>query len=156
MHGNVYNIINYTFKVKVKRVTILTRHQTREMVFILLFESMFNKDSMAEIIETAKECDELEITPQVEEWALSVWGKLEVIDQIVEKHCVKWSMERICKVSLAIVRLATYEIFFTDDIDIGVAINEAVEISKKFSLPDDTSFVNGILGSISKESNKEQ
>ena len=83
--------------------------------------------------------------------AVKVIDNLEVIDASVEKHSVKWKMNRISKVALAVMRLAICEILFYDDIPVGVSINEAVELCKKYASKDDYSFVNGILSSVAKE-----
>ena len=62
-----------------------------------------------------------------------------------------WKTSRMNKVDLAILRLAVYEIKWDDDVPVKVAINEAVELSKKFGGDESSSFVNGILGKIAKE-----
>jgi N utilization substance protein B len=77
--------------------------------------------------------------------------KLQYIDQLIQSNTTGWAKERIAKVDLAILRLALYEILFRDDIPDSVAINEAVEIAKKYSTDDSGSFVNGVLGKIIRE-----
>ena len=76
----------------------------------------------------------------------------DIIDQKIA-HNLKsgWKISRISKVSLAILRVAVYEMLYLDDIPVSVSINEAVELSKKYSIPDDTSFINGVLGAVAKE-----
>ena len=64
---------------------------------------------------------------------------------------MKWSKERISRVALAIMRLAVYEMLYVDDIPVSVSINEAVELAKKYGGDEDSSFVNGVLGGISRE-----
>ena len=59
-------------------------------------------------------------------------------------------MDRITKVSLAILRIAVCELLFMDDIPVGVSINEAVELAKNYASVEDSQFINGVLGSISK------
>lgn len=63
----------------------------------------------------------------------------------------KWKIERLNKVSLGIMRLAVYELKYLDDIPANVTINEAVELSKKFSGEDEYKFVNGVLGAIARD-----
>ncbi|MFZ5353557.1 MAG: transcription antitermination factor NusB [Bacillota bacterium] len=73
---------------------------------------------------------------------------LEKIDEEINTSTIGWKKERIAKVDLAILRLAVYEILFRDDIPDSVSANESIEISKKFSTEDSSSFVNGVIGKI--------
>lgn len=72
------------------------------------------------------------------------------IDEKIDKASNGWSVNRIGKVELAILRLAVYEILYDDDIPAGVAIDEAVELSKRFGQDSSSSFVNGILATFAK------
>ena len=76
--------------------------------------------------------------------------KLPEIDAKIEELCVGWKKERIGKVELTILRLAVYEALFDEDVPTNVAINEAVELAKKYGGDDSPSFVNGILGKLVK------
>ncbi len=76
---------------------------------------------------------------------VAVLDKLDEIDEKIKKTSKGWSIDRIGKVELAILRLAVYEIEYDDDVPAGVAINEAVELAKKFGQKDAYSFVNGVL-----------
>lgn len=69
------------------------------------------------------------------------------LDQYIEKYAKGWRFERIPLVAGAIMRLAMYEILYMPEIPNGAAINEAVEIAKKYENPDVVRFINGILGS---------
>lgn len=80
--------------------------------------------------------------------------KMEVIDSHIEEHLEGWKLDRIAKVDLSALRIAIYEILYRDDIPIEVAINEAIEIVKKFSNEDSFKFVNGVLGSFIREVKK--
>ena len=129
----------------------MTRHEARETAFIILFEKLFRPDdSIDEIVSSAEESDFF----QVDDFILSVTGKAgekqDEIDGMIEKNLVGWTIKRISKVSLAVLRLAVSEILYFDDIPVSVSINEAVEITKKYSTAQDASFVNGVLGSVSK------
>ena len=79
-----------------------------------------------------------------------MFENLEKIDGIISKNAVGWSINRITKTSLAVLRLAIYEIEFVEDIPVSVSINEAVELTKKYSTKEDSSFVNGILSTVAK------
>jgi len=73
------------------------------------------------------------------------------LDGYIAKYARGWRFERIPLVAGAIMRVAMYEAMYRDDIDVGVAINEAVEIAKKYETPETVKFINGILGSFSRE-----
>lgn len=75
----------------------------------------------------------------------------EEIDQVIDSTLVGWDIHRLAKVDLAIIRLASYEIFYCPEIPTKVSINEAVELAKKFSTDDSSRFINGILGSVIKK-----
>lgn len=79
--------------------------------------------------------------------------KVVFIDEYIVKYSKDWSIERMSKIDLAILRVAIYEILYKDDIPSSVSINEAVELAKKYSHEDASSFINGILGSVYIESN---
>lgn len=71
----------------------------------------------------------------------------EIIDASVSEHLNKWTLDRIAKIDLAILRLATYELKYTDIPD-KVVINEALNLSKKFGDDESRKFINGVLGAI--------
>ena len=75
------------------------------------------------------------------------------IDQKIVKNSKDWTLDRMSRIDLAIMRVAIYEILYREDIPASVSINEAVELAKKYSHKDAGSFINGILGSIYSESN---
>lgn len=75
------------------------------------------------------------------------------IDNCIIKYSKDWSVERMSKVDLSILRVAIFELLYKEDIPASVTINEAVEIAKKYSHEDASSFINGILGSVYRESN---
>lgn len=126
----------------------LTRHQMRENAFILVFERIFNNDSAQELLETARENEELDITPEVESMFLGVVRYQDSIDEIISANLKNWRMERISKVSLAILRLGVYEIVYCDNIDDDIVVSECVRLASDFAYEDDISFINGVLGSI--------
>ena len=77
------------------------------------------------------------------------------LDTYIEKYAKGWRFERISLVASAIMRLAMYEIMYMPDIPHGVAINEAVELTRKYDEPETAKFVNGILGSFLRQEIKE-
>ncbi len=71
-------------------------------------------------------------------------------NELISKYLKSWKLSRLPKVSLAILYVAIYEMKYADSVPDNVAINEAVELAKKYSSKDDASFINGILGAISR------
>ena len=111
----------------------MNRRLARENTFILIFESIFKQDEVAEEIFTkATEIRGLEYDDYVKKIFFGSYENASVIDSAIEKHLVGWKSERISPVSKALIRLAAYEIMFVDDIPAKVSINEAVELSKKY------------------------
>ena len=131
----------------------MTRKQAREEAFILVFEKEFNSDSVSDILEMAVEVREIEPDDYIKEVFFGVFDNLEVIDDTISENAVGWSIKRISKSALAVLRLAIYEIKFVDSIPVSVSINEAVEIAKKYATKEDASFINGILSTVAKQNN---
>ncbi len=128
----------------------MNRTKAREYSFILLFEYKFQPDEIENIlkdfIEEYKPGDQEEYIQRV------VGGVIENITEIDEKIAEvseSWKVERISCVSLAVLRLAVYEILFCEDIPSVVSVNEAVALAKKFDGDEAAPFINGILGKIS-------
>lgn len=131
----------------------MRRSEIREHVFKLLFRVEFH--DAADLDEQDKLYFEpLTLTPEhqqlITERTKKIEEKLSEIDSKIEELCVGWKKERIGKVELTIIRLAVYEALFDDDVPVNVAINEAVELAKKYGGDDSPSFVNGILGKLVK------
>lgn len=72
------------------------------------------------------------------------------LDSEIEKYAKGWSLKRISKISLAILRCAMCEIIYMDDVPEKVAINEAITVAKKYEEPETVSFINGVLGSFAR------
>jgi len=72
------------------------------------------------------------------------------LDGYIEKYAVGWKFSRISRTAAAILRLAMYEVLYMPDIPDSAAINEAVELAKRYETPETVSFINGILGSFSR------
>lgn len=129
---------------------MMTRHQMREAAFLLTFERIFNSDSIESVIETAKECETVSVDERVIAWVTGIDAKKEEIDAQIEKHLKNWTLARISKVSLAVLRVAIYELLFVEDMETNVSISEAVKIAQKYSTKEDVSFVNGVLAGVAK------
>lgn len=136
----------------------MTRSAQRETLFQLLFGIEFNEiDNMEEqadvflsLVEPAPSSKDIKV---IKEKALNVISKLSDIDEELKEKVTGWDLTRIGKVELAILRLGVYEIRYDDNVPESVAINEAVELAKKFGPDSSSSFVNGVLAKFtSKES----
>ena len=130
----------------------MTRKEAREQAFILIFEHEFRKtETFEEIVDTA----EAYFNEKVNEFsyilAKNAIENAETIDGYIEKYSLNWKKVRISKVNLAVLRLAIGEILYYDDTPDSVAINEAVEIVKKYGGDEEKAYVNGVLGKFVKE-----
>ena len=129
---------------------MLTRKQAREQAFILIFEKCFKEETVDEILELAVEFREFETDDYTINAFKGVYENVELLDSKISENTKKWDINRISRVSLAILRLALYEILFVDEIPVSVSANEAVELAKKYSTENDAAFVNGVIGSITR------
>ena len=129
----------------------MTRREAREQAFIVLFEKIFDNDvTISEIVSTAKEAELIKINSFAENILSAVEENFSEIDEVIEANSQDWTISRLPKVTLAILRLAVAEIKYIEDVPDGVAVNEAVELAKKYGTNEDASFINGILGTIAK------
>ncbi len=137
----------------------MKRSLIREHIFVLVFMSEFNPpDEMPEEVRLYmdnldKKADEAG-REEIEEKFSKLLPLIPEIDKMIDSHSEKWSVSRMGKVELSIIRLAVYEIFHDDTVPDKVAINEAVELAKKYGQDGAGAFVNGVLAGIMKD-NKE-
>lgn len=130
----------------------MTRTELREHVFKMLFQIEFYKaEEMPEnlrlyfeLMEDAADDDKAYIQRKYE----AIIAKLAEIDELLNEKSEGWKTSRMNKVDLTILRLALFEMKWDEDIPVGVAINEAVELAKKFSGKEGPSFVNGVLAKL--------
>lgn len=133
----------------------MSRKIAREAAVKLLYQMEINEDFSDGVKENflkynrLKE-DEIEYLDRVFKPLIE---KLSLIDSKIEKYSQGWKINRIAKVDLSILRLAIFEIMYMDDIPVEVSINEALEISKKYSTEESSKFINGLLGGFVKEWN---
>ena len=131
---------------------IMTRKEERELAFTLIFEKIFNDElTIEEISNNAVEARLIEENTFAFSLAQLTYEHIEEIDNIINENSVGWKVERLPKVSLALMRLAICEILYVPSIPSGVSINEAVELAKKFASQEDAAFINGILGKYVRE-----
>ena len=128
----------------------MNRSELREQVFKLLFRVEFNHmEDMSEQEELFTTTSDKEFSTKdadyIREKYENIASKLPEIDEAINKETTGWNTSRIAKVDLTILRLAIYEIKYDESVPTGVAINEAVELAKKFGQDGSPSFVNGVL-----------
>lgn len=128
------------------------RRELREQIFMLLFRIEFNRaEEMPEQRKFFFEDSEAAISEKDEVYISEKYDnivkKKEALDGALDAAADGWKTERMSKVDLTILRLALYEIRFDEDVPASVAINEAVELAKKFGQDASPSFINGVLAS---------
>lgn len=129
----------------------MTRREMREAAFTLIFAQILNKSDPEEVIAAASEIDDFKLNDVAKNLFSDVVLKASEIDDIISKYSRTRTIARIPTSSLAILRLALYEIIYDESMPMNVAISEAVLLSKKYSDDADVSFVNGVLGAYSRD-----
>lgn len=133
--------------------TPMSRYAAREYVFALLFAKAFAPEDDPDAFYACEiENAELELgtqTDYVHDVFFGVMDKLAEIDALISENAVGWNLERLAKVTLAIMRLAAYEMSYVDDVPKRVALNEAVELAKKYDDDNAPAYINGVLNTIS-------
>lgn len=128
------------------------RSELREHIFRILFRIEFQpKEEMEE--QLALYLEELESAKDTEKEYIrtkyaAIVEKVEMIDEKINASVTGWKTSRMGKVDLTILRLAVYEIEWDEEVPQGVAINEAVELAKRYGGEESPSFINGVLGKI--------
>ena len=130
----------------------MTRKEAREWVIKYLYSRTF-QDQCVESLSDFLKNQELDLNEEAYMHAVvaGVEGNLDVIDSDIERYLRSWTTARIPKLDLAILRAAVFEIKYSEEVPTGVAINEAVEIAKKYSTDESYRFINGVLGAIARE-----
>lgn len=127
----------------------MKRQRSREIAMELLFSMEISKNSYEETIECFVEDYEMDLKTidleYIKEVIKSVVDHKEEIDEVIKNSLINWTIDRVSKVNLTIVRLAIAEMLYINDVPEVVAINEAIELTKKYSDDKSVSFVNGAL-----------
>ncbi len=132
----------------------MTRSEAREQAFILVFEKIFNPElSIDEMKAFAEESELFTIDKFAEKLVLCVFDNCEAIDGTIKSYLKGWTIARIPKVALALLRLAVAEIMYFENVPDKVSANEAVELAKKYAGEKDVPFINGVLGSVIRGKN---
>jgi N utilization substance protein B len=117
----------------------------REALFYLVFESLFSPDEPEKILENTASADNFDIDDDTRERFLRLCENTEKIDSLITKHSQKRVFSRLPKVSAAVLRVAFYEILFTE-LHPNIAVSEAVRFATDFAEETDVKFINGVLG----------
>lgn len=139
---------------------MMGRHELREQVFRLLFRAEFHSPEDLQkqmelfmtdmpVEDTAQETSEKELG-YITERCEKVREHMEQLDKVIDDHTEGWDHTRMGKVELTVLRLGAFEILFDEDIPDSVAINEAIELAKKYGQETSGGFVNAILAKIMK------
>ena len=128
------------------------RSELREHIFKMIFGIEFSSEEQVEeqlllYLDQLVDVSEKDNTYMLNK-AKAVVAKVEEIDQMINENTTGWKTGRMNKVDLSILRLAVYEMKYDEDVPVKVAINEAVELAKRFSGDEGPAFVNGVLGKL--------
>lgn len=128
----------------------LSRPEVREGAFLVLYQLLFGT-SLEEIDELNAEAFDMAKNEQTDEIVNGVLEHDEELRDIIAKYSASRSVSRIAKVNMIILKIAVYEMKYCERVPNAAAINEAVELAKKYSLKSDSGFINGILNSYMRE-----
>lgn len=128
----------------------LSRPEVREGAFLELYQISFGT-TLEEIDELNPDAFDMAKNEQTDELVRGVLKHDEEICEIIGKYSNKRAVARIAKVNLTILKIAVYEMKYCDRVPNAAAINEAVELAKKYSLKKDSGFINGILNSYMRD-----
>jgi transcription antitermination factor NusB len=132
----------------------MNRREAREIVFALIYEMDFHRDDdPAEVYQLAELCREFEGNEYIKEIYAGMPEKLDHIDMLINENIVGWTQSRLSKTSLAIMRLCVYEMLYVESVPFNIAINEAVELAKKFDHDKAPAFINGVVNAIADKEN---
>ncbi|BCZ46880.1 N utilization substance protein B [Clostridium gelidum] len=130
----------------------MNRKLSRDKTMELLFGMTLSKDTTEEAIEGFLEnyegdIKEIDLT-YVKQALIGIENNKEAIDKIITENLHNWKLDRVPKVNLSILRLATYELLYDEQVPRAVVINEALEITRRYSDEKSVSFINGVLDKI--------
>lgn len=132
---------------KMARETIMQTYFQMDIQDV--FEKEIGKELLDDIIESDRESGYISKMIDI------ITDRKDILDKTIEENLKNWSINRISKIDLSILRVAIGEILFIEDIPINVSINEAIELAKKYGTESSPNFINGILGSLVNKEEKE-
>ena len=128
----------------------LKRHEIREGAFLILYQLLFGT-TLEEIDELNAQAFDMAKNEETNEIVNGVLEHDAELLEVIAKHSKTRAASRIAKVNLVILKIAVYEMKYCERVPNAVAINEAVELAKKYSQKSDSAFINGILSSYMRE-----
>ncbi len=134
----------------------MSRKISRELGMKLFYQLEMTKDFSEEsVVKFIEENSHENLDKDyIQDMGMRLIESKEKVDGLISKYAKGWTLNRIAKVDLSIMRLAIIEILYREDIPFKVAINEAIELSKRYSDEDSGGFINGVLGSVVNEIEK--
>lgn len=131
----------------------MSRPKSREAAIKIVYQNGFLESDLQKVLDTyyvACEEDELKNLEKefIKDIVFGVNEHMSELDALINEFSKEWTLDRMSRVDIAVLRVAIYEMLYRPDIHPSVSINEAVEFAKKYSYEDAGSFVNGILGGI--------
>jgi N utilization substance protein B len=128
----------------------MKRSEMREQAFLLTFEGLFSSgEDIDEVIELYSENVEA-VSKYAKDIFTGVKANRDEFNEIINKYSKSWKVTRLPKVTVAILYVALYEMKNVEDVADSIAINEAVELAKKYASSADASYINGILGAVAR------
>jgi len=136
----------------------MSRRKARDITFKYVYSTLYGEGQLDDVIESIITADSEDIQ-SLDDEEKQYFDKVgegikeheKEIDQMILSKLKNWTIERIFKIDLAILRLAVYEIIYFEDMPLKVAVNEAVELAKKYGNDASSNFVNGVLREIIKD-----
>ena len=143
----MYKALKYHRKEKTK----MTRNEAREILMQMMYEmdtaKNMNKEAASLLAEEKLAGNHIERGKAL---LINIIDNLDAIDEEINKFSKSWKTNRMPKVDLAVIRLAVGEIKYAEDVPDAVAINEAINLAKKYSTDQSSRYVHGVLGAIAK------
>lgn len=135
-----------------KNMAKIKRSEARDLLFTMLFETEFRSDDdPAKVFEIACENREIPDDKYIRQTFFGVMSRAELVDGVISKYSKGWRADRLSKVSRTIIRIATYEMLFDNEIPANVSISQAVELAVKYGEDRAKPFVNGVLSGLFKD-----
>lgn len=132
----------------------MNRRKSREIAMKLLFEMTINKEHYEEILSNFKENTDINLEDLDFQYIKNIINGIEEnkeeIDKKIQQNLKNWKLSRLSKIDITILRISTYEMLYLEDVPDKVAVNEAIELAKKYSSDNSPSFINGVLGNMIK------
>lgn len=128
----------------------MLRRQSRENAFLVLFSAGF-AETLQEAIDLSREAEEYALDEFGEKTVRDYDAHAQEVDALIEERLQGWTMKRLPRVTLTLLRLAVAEMLYGEEKKPAVTINEAVELAKKYGGDDDYQFINGLLGRVVRD-----